>query len=91
MFTLSRESEIEIKVTILELVSTFLDNYETHKCTLGLMSPKQVQEELQIGRKTLTEWEKAGLKRYKPPIVDSRKIYYKKTDILQFLGGYYGK
>ena len=40
MFTLSRESEIEIKVTILELVSTFLDNYETHKSTLGLMSPK---------------------------------------------------
>ena len=55
------------------------------------MSPKQVQEELQIGRKTLTEWERAGLKRYKPPIVDSRKIYYKKNDILQFLGGYYGK
>ncbi|HEM3942338.1 TPA: MerR family transcriptional regulator [Streptococcus suis] len=87
MFTLSRESEIEMKEGILSLISSYLEGCSATRKELGLLTPRQVREELQIGQKTLSQWEKVGLKRYVPPINDSRKYYYRATDILTFLGG----
>lgn len=87
MFTLSRESEMEMKKEILSLISSYLENISSTKKELGLLTAQEVREELQIGQKTLNQWEKAGLRRYVPPIDDSRKYYYRATDILVFLGG----
>lgn len=50
------------------------------------MTAQQVKEELGIKSKTLARWEKAGLKRYRPPLEDTRKVFYKVSDILIFLG-----
>ena len=50
------------------------------------MSAKEVMEELDIKYKTLQKWEENGLRRYQPEIEDTRKVYYKITDILKFLG-----
>ena len=43
-------------------------------------------EELDIKYKTLQKWENAGLRRYQPPLEDTRKVYYKVSDILNFWG-----
>ena len=53
---------------------------------LDLISKVELKEELGIGDKTLTKWECAGLPQYIPPIEDTRKVYYKVSDVLKFLG-----
>lgn len=87
MFALSRETELEMKESIISLISSYLQHNSINKKKLDLLTPQEVREELQIGHKTLNQWENAGLKRYVPPINDSRKYYYRVTDILIFLGG----
>lgn len=87
MFSLSKESENSLKTAILKLIEGFLKSYTKPKSRqLGLMTARQVEEELDIKYKTLQRWEKAGLKRYQPPIEDSRKVFYKISDVLIFLG-----
>ena len=51
-----------------------------------MISKVELKEELGIGDKTLTKWECAGLPQYIPPIEDTRKVYYKVSDVLKFLG-----
>ncbi|MGU8027270.1 XRE family transcriptional regulator, partial [Streptococcus suis] len=53
---------------------------------LGLITAQQVKDELGIKDKTLKRWEDNGLRRYQPPIEDTRKIFYRVSDILIFLG-----
>ena len=55
------------------------------------MSAQEAMDELDIKYKTLQKWESAGLRRYQPPLEDTRKVYYKVTDILKFLGVEDGK
>lgn len=43
-------------------------------------------DELDIKYMTLQKWEKAGLRRYQPPLEDTRKIYYRISDIWKFMG-----
>lgn len=45
-------------------------------------------DELGLKYNTLRRWEEAGLKRYQPPMEDTRKVYYRVSDILAFLGVY---
>ena len=54
--------------------------------SLGLMTAKQLKVELDIKDKTLKRFEEKGLKRYQPPLEDTRKAYYKVSDVLIFLG-----
>lgn len=88
MFSLSKESEQELSKGLLELVDKYLEDHS--KATprqLGLMSAKQVREELGVQDATLKRWElEGGLKKYQPPLEDTRKVYYKVSDVLIFLG-----
>ena len=87
MFSLSKESENSLKRGILKLVENFLKDYLKPKQRItGLMTPKQRKEELEIDYNTLKRWERAGLKRFTPPIEDTRKVFYRIDDILIFLG-----
>lgn len=87
MFSLSKESENSLKMELLALVADFLKSYTKPKPRLlGLMTQKQVLEELGIGYLTLQRWERLGLKRYIPPVEDTRTVFYKVDDILVFLG-----
>ena len=52
----------------------------------GLISAQEAMDELDIKYKTLQKWEEAGLRRYQPPLEDTRKIYYRVSDLLKFLG-----
>lgn len=87
MFSLSKKSEQDLTNRISTVVENYLEARERPKPrVIGLMSAQEIMEELDIKYKTLQKWEGAGLRRYQPPIEDTRKAYYKVTDILKFLG-----
>ena len=81
MFSLSKESEYELTHGVLELVENYLEARLT-----GLITAQEAMDELDIKYKTLQRWESAGLRRYQPPLEDTRKIYYRVSDLLKFLG-----
>ena len=87
MALLSNEAETSLKMELLETVDKYLKarNKALPHIT-GLMTAQQVMTELDIKYKTLQRWEKAGLRRYQPPLEDTRKIYYRVSDLLKFLG-----
>ncbi|CYY28161.1 MerR family transcriptional regulator [Streptococcus suis] len=87
MFSLSKESEQDLTHGLLDIVRKYLEGHEKVKPrVLGLMTAEQLKDELDIEYKTLQRWEKNGLRRYQPPVEDTRKIYYRVSDILIFLG-----
>jgi phage protein len=87
MFSLSKESEYELAHGVLNIVESYLGARDIIKPRLtGLMSAQEAMDELDIKYKTLQRWESAGLRRYQPPLEDTRKVYYKVTDLLKFLG-----
>ncbi|WFA76419.1 XRE family transcriptional regulator [Streptococcus suis] len=89
---LTAQSEIDLKTGILELIENYLEEREKVKPrTLGLITAEQLKDELDIEYKTLQRWEKNGLRRYQPPVEDTRKIFYRVSDILKFLGVENGK
>ncbi|HEL1933040.1 TPA: XRE family transcriptional regulator [Streptococcus suis] len=92
MFSLSKESEQDLTQGVLELVGSYLEAREKVKPrTLGLITAQQVKDELGIKDKTLKRWEDNGLRRYQPPLEDTRKIFYRVSDVLIFLGVENGK
>lgn len=87
MFSLSKESEQDLTHSLLDIVGKYLEGREKVKPRiLGLMTAEQLKDELDIEYKTLQRREKHGLKRYQPPLEDTRKIFYRVSDILIFLG-----
>ena len=87
MFSLSKESEHDLTHGILEVVERYLEVRDRIKPRLtGLISAQEAMDELDIKYKTLQRWEDAGLRRYQPPLEDTRKIYYRVSDLLKFLG-----
>ena len=92
MFSLSKESEHDLTHGILEVVEKYLEVRDRIKPRLtGLISAQEAMIELDIKYKTLQRWEDAGLRRYQPPLEDTRKIYYRISDLLKFLGVENGK
>lgn len=87
MFSLSKESEQDLTHGVLELVGNYLEaRKQTPPRLLGLITAQQVQDELGIKYKTLKRWEDKGLRRYQPPLEDTRKVFYRVSDVLIFLG-----
>ncbi|MCQ8254232.1 XRE family transcriptional regulator [Streptococcus suis] len=84
---LTAQSEIDLKTGILELIENYLEAREIVKPRVtGLITAQQLKDELGIKNKTLKRWEDNGLRRYQPPLEDTRKIFYRVSDILKFLG-----
>ena len=71
-------------VSVLDKVLEGYSKLDKHQ--LGIITAQQVMTELEVSYNTLKRWEEAGLKRYQPPVEDSRKVYYRISDILAFLG-----
>lgn len=87
MFSLSKESEQDLTHGLLDIVGKYFEGREKVKPRLtGLITAQQLKNELDIEYKTLKRWEDNGLRRYQPPIEDSKKIFYRVSDILIFLG-----
>ncbi|HFI0166096.1 TPA: XRE family transcriptional regulator [Streptococcus suis] len=92
MFSLSRESEQDLTHGLLDMVGKYLDAREKVKPRLlGLITAQQIKDELDVEYKTLKRWEDSGLRRYQPPLEDTKKIFYRVSDVLKFLGVENGK
>lgn len=92
MATFSKEFELGLKTELLATVGKYLvEREKTPQTVTGLMTAQQVKDELGIKTKTLKRWEDAGLRRYQAPLEDTRKVFYRVTDILIFLGVENGK
>lgn len=87
MTWLSKDAEKEIKQEVVITVSNFLENYtRPEPRLLGLITQADLKKELGIEYQTIRRWEDNGLKRYQAPLEDTRKVFYKVSDILIFLG-----
>lgn len=87
MNLLSQEVETALKMEILTLVKNYLESYERKRNRkTGLISQKDVMNELNVSGQTLKRWEGAGLRRYHPPLEDTKKVFYRESDLLMFLG-----
>lgn len=84
--TLEQTTPIVIDYTIklVEKVGELSKKFEP--TLLGLISKTKLKKELELTDKTLDKWEANGLKRYQPPLEDTRKVYYLIRDVLIFLG-----
>ncbi|MGU7966325.1 XRE family transcriptional regulator [Streptococcus suis] len=92
MFSLSKESEQDLTHGLLDLINKYLEGREKiQPKALGLITAQQILEELEINPKTLKRWEDSGLRRYQPPLEETRKVFYRVSDILIFLGVEHGR
>lgn len=87
MHVLSDEYQYELAQGVVNIVDNAIKARSKHdNKQLGLIAAQQAMDELGVSYNTLKRWEEAGLKRYQPPVEDSRKVYYRISDILAFLG-----
>lgn len=75
---------INYTIKLMEKVSELNKRFEP--TLLNLISKTRLKKELEVTDKTLEKWEANGLKRYQPPLEDTRKFYYRVSDVLIFLG-----
>ncbi|OAV81997.1 hypothetical protein BA718_11125 [Streptococcus gallolyticus subsp. gallolyticus] len=71
--------------TLLNLLVTLIQQQTKQNITFGIVTQKELLALLDISPNTLKTWEKNGLPRLEPPIEGTRTVYYKLTDVLDFL------
>ncbi|MGU8020820.1 DNA-binding protein [Streptococcus suis] len=85
MSILSRETELDI----LGVVDRHLDKrLELEKQRLerfDLIPADEVEEKLKVSGTTLRNWENVGLQRYQSPFENSKKVFYRASDLYKFL------
>ena len=69
---LSNETEQALIGGILTKLGTYLERYESLDNRLGIISQREATEHLEVSYPTLRRWEARGLKRYTPPIADTK-------------------
>ena len=75
-------ANIEKQLSI--LIDLIIDKRDS-KPFLGILTQKELLEQLNIAPNTLKSWELKGLKRLEPPIEGTRTVYYKVSDVILFL------
>ncbi|MFM0599102.1 MerR family transcriptional regulator [Streptococcus suis] len=71
--------------TLLNLLVALIQQQTKQNITFGIVTQKELLALLDISPNTLKTWEKNGLPRLEPPIEGTRTVYYKLSDVLDFL------
>lgn len=71
--------------TLLTLLVSLIQQQVKQRTTFGIVTQKELLVLLDISPNTLKSWEKKGLPRLEPPIEGARTVYYKLSDVLDFL------
>ncbi|HEL1617531.1 helix-turn-helix domain-containing protein [Streptococcus suis] len=71
--------------TLLNLLVALIQQQTKQNITFGIVTQKELLALLDISPNTLKTWEKNGLPRLEPPIEGTRTVYYKLSDVLNFL------
>lgn len=85
MSTFSDEFERELLHNIDKHLENRLELAKEQDNKLDLITRSEVVDELGITSGTLERWERLGLKRYQPPLERAKRVYYRKSDIYDFL------
>lgn len=85
MSTFSEEFEKGLLERFDQYLTKRFELEKAHADEWDLVPKSRVMELLGVSATTLDNWENAGLKRYQSPFENSKKIYYRKTDILNFM------
>lgn len=83
-----KTNEIETLHQIEELLRCLLNliqHQQEYLRTAGIVTQKELLSILQISPNTLKSWENTGLKRLEPPIENTRSVYYKMDDVIDYL------
>lgn len=83
-----KTNEIETLHQIEELLHCLLNLVQHQQKYLrkaGIVTQKELLSILQISPNTLKSWEKTGLNRLEPPIENTRSVYYKMDDVIDYL------
>lgn len=81
----SRETEIELLGTIDRHLEKRLELEREQNDGWDLIARPDLLKKLGISGTTLNNWEKHGLRQYQSPFESSKKIYYRKSDVYNFL------
>ena len=71
--------------TLLNLLVALIQQQTKQNIIFGIETQKELLALLDISPNTLKRWEKKGLPRLEPPIEGTRTVYYKLSDVLDFL------
>ncbi len=69
----------------LKLIIDLIQQLNSYKKSLPILTQKELLEQLKISPNTLKSWENQGLKRLEPPIENTRTVFYKIEDVISFL------
>ena len=75
-------ANIEKQLSI--LIDLIIDKRDS-KPSLGILTQKELLEQLNIAPNTLKSWELKCLKRLEQPIEGTKTLYYKVSDVILFL------
>ncbi|AXJ13666.1 XRE family transcriptional regulator [Streptococcus pluranimalium] len=70
---------------LLELAERMAKDKRIKPRQTGLISQKELEEELKVTYQTIKLWRNNGLKPYIPPIEGTKKVFFKISDVLAFL------
>lgn len=85
MQLLSREAELELLEKVGNHLEKRLELEKQHNDGWDLISRPDLLKKLGISGTTLNNWEKEGLRPLRSPFESSKKVYYRKSDVYNFL------
>ena len=85
MQLLSREAELELLEKVGDHLAKRMELEKQRDDNWDLISRTELLKKLDISGTTLNNWEKEGLKPLRSPFESSKKVYYRKSDVYNFL------
>lgn len=85
MGSFSAEFEINLMDTVNKLADKKMELEKQLMNVTELIPDKTVLDELGISNTTLNNWIRDGLKVYRPPYENSKKRYFRRPDLINFL------
>lgn len=85
MQLLSREAELELLEKVGNHLAKRMELEKQRDDNWDLISRPDLLKKLGISGATLNNWEKEGLKPLRSPFESSKKVYYRKSDVYNFL------
>ncbi|MFM0875661.1 DNA-binding protein [Streptococcus suis] len=82
---LSREAEIDMIETVNRHLAKLVELEKQRLERFDLIPADEVAEKLNVSGTTLRNWENVGLQRYQSPFENSKKVFYRASDLYKFL------
>ena len=85
MQLLSREAELELLEKVGDHLAKRMELEKQRDDNWDIISRPELLKKLGISGTALNNWEKEGLKPLRSPFESSKKVYYRKSDVYNFL------